>query len=130
MISCLDQLWIIFQEFGDVRDVNMPGKRSSRKHSKGRVRYLAIGPFFLFEMQKICDTCSYCVISYHTLGFTDGCAYVTYTDDDSVTKVLDVCVRVNGRRDVLTVKKSNGRLVKVNFSRTHDTENLRVRREK
>ena len=48
--------------------------------------------------------------------FTDGCAYVTYTDDDSVAKVLDACVRVNGRRDVLTVKKSNGRLVKVKLS--------------
>ena len=60
-----------------------------------------------------------CVIWYHTLCFTDGCAYVTYTDDDSVTKVLDACVRVNGRRDVLTVKKSNGRLVKVKLHHLH-----------
>ena len=33
--------------------------------------------------------------------------------------VLDACVRVNGRRDVLTVKKSNGRLVKVKLHHLH-----------
>ena len=36
LISCLDELWNIFQEFGDVSGVNMPGKRSRRKHSKNR----------------------------------------------------------------------------------------------
>ena len=36
VISCSDELWNIFQEFGDVCGVNMPGKRSLRKHSKNR----------------------------------------------------------------------------------------------
>ena len=36
LIYCLDELWDIFQQFGDVCDVNVPGKRSRRKHSKNR----------------------------------------------------------------------------------------------
>ena len=64
-------------------------------------------------MYKMCSACS---IWYHTLCFTDGCAYVTYTDDDSVRNVLDACLCVNDRRHMLTVKKFNGRLVKVKSS--------------
>ena len=49
-LSCLDYLWNIFQEFGDVCGVNLPGKRSSRKHSKNRRLILGNGRLFLFEI--------------------------------------------------------------------------------
>ena len=65
------------------------------------------------EYGKMCSTC---VNTYDMVCFTDGCAYVTYTDDDSVRKVLDACLCVNDRRHMLTVKKFNGRLVKVKSS--------------
>ena len=44
-LSCLDYLWNIFQEFGDVCGVNMPGKRSSRKHCRNHSLILSIWAF-------------------------------------------------------------------------------------